>query len=259
MINIARYLASRIIKLFGNCLKGICYLFYFVFPKKRFVIPRCSKPILNIDSGHLIPKIIWQTNYTESVTLAVYLNYLFNRIMSPTYRYRFMDGDERRSFVKSYYSSKIFESYSKLQIGAAQADFWRVLVLQKFGGVYLDIDAHVVWPMGFIIKPEHKELFLLHKNDELTNYFIASTNDNPNLDRIVSSILKNIENGTSKEVSELTGPAMLHRSLSGQRLIKTYYKYTCYQGTFTNEFFQYLDHPQGKWTSAQKIIDVIKR
>jgi mannosyltransferase OCH1-like enzyme len=99
----------------------------------------------------------------------------------------------------------------------------------------------------------------LHKNDALTNYFIASTNSNPNLDRIVSSISENIAHGVSKEISELTGPAMLGRSLSGQRLTTAYYKYTCYQGTFPNEFFQYVDHPQGKWTRAQKVIDVIKQ
>ncbi|RLA79851.1 MAG: glycosyl transferase, partial [Epsilonproteobacteria bacterium] len=30
------------------------------------------------------------------------------------------------------------------------------------------------------------------------------------------------------------------------------YKYTCNQGGFTNEYFQYIDKPRGKWTHAKK-------
>jgi mannosyltransferase OCH1-like enzyme len=259
MINFVKWLASRIIKVLGNSSKAICYLFYCVFPKKHFLIPHCSKPIFNTGSAHNIPKIIWQTNYTDRVTIAVYLNYLFNRLMSPTYEYRFMDTSERADFIKKYCPAKVFESYSKLQIGAAQADLWRVLVLRQFGGVYLDIDAHVVWPLGFIIKPEYKELYLRHKDNSLTNYFIASTKNNPHLDLVIGSILDNIDKSSSNDVAELTGPRVLDRALNALNLPAAYYNYTCYQGSFTNEFFQYVDLPQGKWTSAQEAIDIIKR
>ena len=170
-----------------------------------------------------------------------------------------MDTSERADFIKKYCPAKVFESYSKLQIGAAQADLWRVLVLRQFGGVYLDIDAHVVWPLGFIIKQEYKELYLRQKDNSLTNYFIASIKNNPHLDLVIGSILDNIDKSSSNDVAELTGPHVLDRALNALNLPAAYYKYTCYQGSFTNEFFQYVDHPQGKWTSAQKTIDVIKR
>ncbi|WP_354037796.1 glycosyltransferase [Bradyrhizobium sp. S3.2.6] len=41
----------------------------------------------------------------------------------------------------------IYQCYSRLQIGAARADLWRVLVLLHEGGIYVDIDAtfsHVI-------------------------------------------------------------------------------------------------------------------
>lgn len=258
MTNVARYLAARIIKVIGNFLKMPCYLLYFLFPKRRFSIPHRSKPIFASGSTRRVPKIIWQTNYTDRVTTAVYLNYLFNRLMSPTFEYRFMDERERADFVKANCSSRVFESYANLQIGAAQADLWRVLVLRQFGGVYLDIDAHVVWPLGFIIKPECKELYLRHKNSALTNYFIASTKGNPHLDLVIDSIVDNIEKRSSDEVAELTGPWVLHHALNALDLPTASYKTTCYQGTFTNEFFQYVDHPQGKWIRAQEEISIVK-
>jgi hypothetical protein len=33
---------------------------------------------------------------------------------------------------------------------------------------------------------------------------------------------------------------------------------TCYQGSFTNEFFQYVDHPQGKWVHVQDKISAVR-
>jgi mannosyltransferase OCH1-like enzyme len=133
MIMVIRYLAARVAKLIGNLLKVLCYPLHFLFPRVRFSLPHRAEPIFATNSTHRIPKIIWQTNYTDQVTLAVYINYLFNRCLSPTYAYCFMDTRERAEFIKQHCSAHAFESYSRLLIGAAQADLWRILVLQKFG------------------------------------------------------------------------------------------------------------------------------
>jgi mannosyltransferase OCH1-like enzyme len=255
---IARFLAARIIKIVGNFTKGPSYIFYRLAPTKRFRLPRSAKPLIAKASNHQIPKVIWQTNYTDQVTIAVYLNYLFNRMMAPSYEYRFMDTAERTEFIKTCFPGKIFEGYSKLQIGAAQADLWRVLVLKKFGGVYLDIDAHVAWPLGYIIKPNHEELYLRHRDQALSNYFIASVKDNPHLDSVIAVIVDNITNATTNNVFELTGPGVLNRVLAPYDVPTSYFKTTCIQGTFTNEFFQYVDHPQGKWSRVQKDVAAIK-
>jgi mannosyltransferase OCH1-like enzyme len=255
---VVRYLVARVTKFIGNFLKILCYPLYLLFPKVRFSIPHRSKPLVTTNSAHRIPKIIWQTNYTDRVTIAVYFNYLFNRLMSPTYGYRFMDTRERAEFIKEYCSADVFKSYSKLQIGAAQADLWRILVLRRFGGVYLDIDAHVVWPLGFIIKPDYQELYLRHKHNSLSNYFLASTKDNPHLDLILESILDNIGKASSNNTAELTGPAVLDAALNGLNVPTAYFKWTCYQGSFTNEFFQYVDHPQGKWNKAQQATLIVR-
>jgi mannosyltransferase OCH1-like enzyme len=259
MARIVRYLAARLTKFIGNFMKVLYYPLHFLFPTLRFSLPHRSEPIFAANSAHRIPKVIWQTNYTDRITLPVYLNYLFNRCMSPTYAYRFMGPRERAQFILECCSADVFECYSKLKIGAAQADLWRVLVLRQFGGVYLDIDAHVVWPLGFIVKPDYEELYLQHKYGSVSNYFLASTRDNPHLDLILTSILDNVRTHASNDVSELTGPMALDRALKGLNVPTTYYKHTCYQGSFTNEFFQYIDHPQGKWTRVQQIASVVAR
>lgn len=253
-----RLLANRLIKLFANLTKLFCYIFHFFFPKKRFTLPGKRPPIYSKKRQSPISNILWQTNYTNRVTLAVYINYLFNRLLSPGFEYRFMSTEDRAEFIQMHYSKEIYVLYSKIQIGAAQADFWRVLVLQKYGGVYLDIDAHFVWPLHWLIRPEYHELYVMIKRGELSNYFIASKMNNVHLKEIIAIIMDNIKANTSKNVYDLTGPGVFNQVLDKAQVPTSNYRYTCNQGSFTNEFFQYIDKAQGKWTKAQEKMDVIK-
>jgi mannosyltransferase OCH1-like enzyme len=175
------------------------------------------------------------------------------------YEYRFMGTEDCAAFIRSAYSQRIYENYSKLQIGAAQADLWRVLVLQKYGGVYLDIDAHLVWPLNLSVKKDYTELYLLRKKGGITNYFIASKNNNIHLERIIEAILVNIEENKISGVYKMTGPGVFNQVLNAHEVNAVSYRYTCNQGNFTNEHFQYIDKPQGKWTKAQDQIDVVKK
>lgn len=253
-----KFLTSRVIKVFANAVKLFCYVFHFVFPKKRFTLPKISAPLYKSRYESVIPRVLWQTNFTDRVTLAVYANYLFNRLMSPTYEYRFMVTEDRAEFIRENFSQEIFKSYSRLQLGASQADFWRILVLQKNGGVYLDIDGHFVWPLGFIVKPEYPELYIRTKRGDISNYFIASRKENIHLERMTDIILKNIEENTLTNVFALTGPYVFHEVLNDIDVNTVGYRYAVHQGNFTNEHFQYIDKPQGKWTRAQDKIDLVK-
>ena len=258
MENIFRFIANRIIKIIGNTIKILCYGFHFLFPKKRFILPKQSPPIYKPGEQSTIPRILWQTNYTDRVTLPVYINYLFNRLLSPAYDYRFMITEERADFIKSNYSQQTFESYSKLQIGAAQADLWRLLVLQKYGGVYLDIDAHFVWPLKMVVKKDYEELYIVRKRGGLSNYFIATKKGNADLDKVIKAILTNIEENKLTSVYRMTGPGVFNQVIDENQVNAISYRYVCSQGNFTNEYFQYIDKPQGKWTKAQKVIDIVK-
>ncbi|VAW53839.1 Mannosyltransferase OCH1 and related enzymes [hydrothermal vent metagenome] len=253
------FIISRIIKIIANLLKAFSYLFHFIFPNKRFTIPKHAPPLLKSNKKSIINKIVWQTNFTNTVTLPIYLNYLFNRLMSYDYGYRFMTNEDRSEFIKSEYPDSIFNAYEKIQIGAAMADLWRVLVLNKFGGVYMDIDAHLIRTLNSIIDCNTSELYIVIKKNEISNYFIASMNDNPNLKKIIKQIVTNIDENKLDNVYTLTGPGVFNKTLDINCVNTIYYRYTCNQGNFTNEYFQYIDKPQGKWTKEQEKIDIIKK
>jgi len=182
----------------------------------------------------------------------VYINYLFNRLMSLDWEYRYVSTEARLEFIKQNANENFVKAFEQLTDGASQADFWRIFVLNHAGGVYMDIDAHAVWPLSKIIKPEYKELILMTKH-RYSNYFMASSPNNEHLEKTLELMVDNIENKRiGNGVYDLTGPTVLNKAIGEKIVNYRHNKITCIQGSFTNEYFQYIDKPRGKWTYAKK-------
>jgi mannosyltransferase OCH1-like enzyme len=99
----------------------------------------------------------------------------------------------------------------------------------------------------------------VRKRGGLSNYFIASKKNNANLEKVNRAILKNVAENKLTSVYRMTGPGVFNQVIDASKVNAVSYRYVCSQGNFTNEYFQYIDKPQGKWTKAQKIIDIVKR
>jgi len=243
--------ANRSIKILGALVKTVSYPFHFIFPKMRFTIPSQSAAWVKSKREDVITKIIWQTNFTNKVSLPVYINYIFNRLMSLGYEYRYVSTEERLVFLEEHASKEIVEAYTQLTDGASQADLWRMFVLSYYGGIYMDIDAHLVWNLSSMIKPEDTEIFLLNK-EHYTNYFIATAKGNATIEKTIKIIVDNIQHKKiGSGVYDLTGPSTLNIAIGDNVVNTRFYRITCVQGSFTNEHFQYIDKPRGKWTYAK--------
>jgi mannosyltransferase OCH1-like enzyme len=250
MHNYLKLIVNRLIRLTGNIFKALSYPFHWVLPKLRFTIPAFAPAKLNMCANAPIPRTIWQTNFTDQVSLPVYLNYLFNRLMSLDFEYRYVSTEARGAFLKSKASPEVYDAYCRLTNGAAQADLWRLVVLNIYGGVYIDIDATLTWTLNNLLGGS-KELYIRIKNNtEITNYFIATAPENVDLQATIQQVVYNVNHyEPSMGVYHSTGPTVLNKILSKKAVIHTQdRKYVCIQGTFTNEYFQYIDKPRGKWT-----------
>lgn len=255
---LVKYLLRTISKIVGNLVKVFCYFFYIALPNKRFKIKKDYAPLFNNPRSSTIPRIFWQTNYTCHFTLPFLINHMVNRLLAYDYEFRFMTSEERLSFIVENFDSKVQSAYARLNIGAAQADFWRLLVVYKNGGVYLDIDGSLVNPMHWSIKDDDELLFVKTKGGELSNYFFAGTPGHPDIWRLIQRVISNIEESTSNNIYDLTGPGVFNEVLGSEGVPTAYYLTTVNQGNFTNEFFQYIDKPQGKWTKEQHKVSVLK-
>jgi len=248
---------TAIIQLLGNIAKLFFILHFKAFPRKRFTIPAYSPPLWRTKASKKIPKIVWQTNYTDKVTLAAYTNYLFNRLMAPQYEHRLLLDADCQKFIEENFQKDTVECYGKLRIGASRADFWRVLVLLEKGGVYLDVDASIVFPLDYIFDSQQTELFLSDERGEITNHFMVSCPGNAILQEIRFKIEDNIRNDSSDDVWNLTGPGVLE-SIDGMKDAFVDEKLLCCkQGILTNRTLQYPDAKNLHWQEQQKIENIL--
>lgn len=245
-------LTYRLIKLGANASKAVLSAQLRLFGSSRKQLPANLPASRQAAAPRRIPRIVWQTNYSGRVTWQVYACFRFNRLLSSTHDYRFCDDEACDRFVRENYPGEIWRAYQSLQVGAARADFWRILVLLKFGGVYLDIDANLVDSPERFIAPDAEGVFLVLKNGEATNYFLASAPGNPILQEVCARIVRNIRENASTCVYTLTGPSVLDAVLKERNVEGLNYKKVCVQGQFTNKFGQYADKPDGVWTIAEK-------
>ena len=140
-------LCNGLSRLLGNIVKILGYPFHALFPKKRFTIPEFSQAKRQSSKSSHINRVIWQTNYSNKVTLPIYCNYLINRLFSLSYNYRYVSTEARGDYIEKYADPRTFAAYNRLTDGAAQADFWRIFVLYQ-GAVSISILTDillVVW------------------------------------------------------------------------------------------------------------------
>ena len=253
-----RLLITRLNQLFGNILKLFFLLHFYFYPKARFVIPKYSPAIIGTRKSRKIPRVVWQTNYTREVAFAVYFNYHWNRVWSPTHEYYFLLDEDVNQFVRDFFTGPVADAYFKLQIGAARADMWRILTLLQKGGVYMDIDSALVYPLEWSIHESDESLFVRERSEQVTNYFIASTPHHPVLEKTIDRIRENIDENTIRSVFDMTGPTPLGQAVEGLEAPTRPLTTICRQGVFVKKQFQYPKAEKLHWLDEQKIKAIVQ-
>jgi mannosyltransferase OCH1-like enzyme len=245
-----KHILIRLMQLTGNLLKLVFYMHLKLLPKARFQIPACTAPLWPRQAKK-ISATLWLTNYTDRVTLAVYVNYLWNRLLAARCEVRLCLDAECESFIATHFPGRMAQAYSRLQIGAAKADFWRVLVLLQHGGVYIDMDAALCWPVSRLLSKDPAEILARYADGRLTNYFLAFAPGHPLMQDIAEQITRNIEANTLTSVYDMTGPTVFeqladrpHYNIQATHMLAR-------QGMFTSKKLQYPDAKK-HWIEEQK-------
>ena len=252
------FIWARISQLIGNISKLIFIIHFKLFPDKRFKLPVDSEPLITSSHNRRIAPILWQTNYTAEVTLSLYVNYLWNRLMAPTYRYRFFDDAACHEYVRLNYPPTVLASYERLQVGAAKADFWRVLAVLKEGGLYMDLDAALCCSPDFFYRNGENELLLRMGDGRLTNYCFAASAGHPLMQKISDQIQHNISIDSSPCVFDMTGPGVFQQFDNDDTLNIVSSRYVSRQGQFTNKKLQYPKRPDMYWVNQEKEMKILR-
>ena len=172
--------------------------------------------------------------------------------MAPTFEYHCLVDEEVLGFIESNFNADIVGAFNKLKIGASKADYWRVLVLLKKGGIYLDVDAAFCIPPSFFLAKGRNELFIFPTGKPITNFFLAAMPNHPEMTLIASKIKENIEQKASDSVFELTGPTVVDRIVKGSTCAVAASNVVCRQGLFVQKKYQYPDKTNVHWIEGQR-------
>lgn len=162
-----------------------------------------------------IPKVIYQT--WKSKCLPKEIEEVRGSIaeINPEYEMILYDDADMDDFIRINYTTEFYKAYSKLNIGAAKADFWRYCVLYTCGGVYLDIDADILFPLDWLIKDGDTCILTREKNPPFfNNWIMLVEKGHPIMLEALRQCVYNINNRTSTNIGMLTGPGPLTAAIS---------------------------------------------
>jgi hypothetical protein len=145
----------------------------------------------------MIPKIIWQTYKYEYKKLPQdILNLTKTWIdMNQEYEYRYFDDKMLENFVLSEYGKEWHNIILNCPIPVMKADIWRYLIIQKYGGVYVDIDTECLNPLKSWIDDSYDFIVCDDSSSfELAQLAFAAS---PNTE-IMNNVLLSIKNTINK-------------------------------------------------------------
>jgi len=172
----------------------------------------------------MIPKVVYQTWYCKTKIPQQYQIILeHNRSLNPDYEFVLYDDDDLNNFFKN---SKFANTFFRINphYGAARADFFRYVIINMNGGIYLDIKIKCLTPFSQWITNQHGMLsyweglyfqkdVLQNRKGELQNWHIIFEKHHPFLRALIQSIVLKVnclENPAAhigkQAVLEHTGP-----------------------------------------------------
>ena len=85
-----------------------------------------------------IPKIIHLTHKTKDIPSSVIDKF---KEVYPGYEIRLSDDNDCIDFLNKEFGQEYVDIFNFIKHGQIKADFWRVCVVYKYGGIYFDIDV----------------------------------------------------------------------------------------------------------------------
>jgi len=154
-------------------------------------------------------QILGFTNTSTIIPKNIYLSYKTKNIpdyiiptwkkLNPDYNIILYDNNDCITFLKTYYEDPVYvDIFNYIEDGPIKADFWRVCILNKFGGVYSDIDVKPLVSITEFMEENVTFLTCLsyykHKRNLLNPHFIISTPNNPILQKCIDTYITKYKN-----------------------------------------------------------------
>lgn len=164
----------------------------------------------------MIPKHIFQSWHTKDFHPQVqkYIDEIKSK--NPEYTHTIFTDSEMDSFVNEHFRGVIADCYNRLNIIVAKVDFWRYLILYKYGGVYLDMDSYINKPLRELIRDEDECVITAENNPGLfVQWALIFNKGHPILKTVIDLIVSNIQNNSfPNDIHKMTGPSVFSKAVN---------------------------------------------
>lgn len=156
----------------------------------------------------MIPKNIFQSWHTHTLHPTIQKKIDRMKSMNPEYNHQIYMDEDMDKFVNENFAGEIADCYNRLNIIVAKVDFWRYLVLYKYGGVYLDMDSSIEKPLKDLINDADNAIITAEQNPNLyVQWALIFNKDHPILKNVIDIIVNNIKtNKYPNDIHKMTGP-----------------------------------------------------
>ena len=153
----------------------------------------------------------WKTQNLHSKILKIQKNMLAKNLHLNHIIYT---NEQMEDFVYANFEENIIRSFKKINNMVAKADFWRYLILYKFGGIYLDIDSLITSNISnFEHEPNIGYISFESNNKKFIQWSLIYGKNHIILEKCIQNIVDNINEKVFKnDISNLTGPDLYTNS-----------------------------------------------
>jgi mannosyltransferase OCH1-like enzyme len=164
----------------------------------------------------MIEKNIFQSWYTKVLDPLLQNKIDCFKNLNPDYSYNLYDDNDMDNFVNEHFNGEIAECYNKLNIIVAKVDFWRYLVLYKYGGIYLDMDSSIEKPLDELIRSTDEAIITAEGNPGLyVQWALIFSKGHPILKKTIELIISNIKNNSyPNDIHKMTGPSVYTKAIN---------------------------------------------
>ena len=164
----------------------------------------------------MIEKNIFQSWYTKDLNPLIQSKIDFFKKLNPEYSYNLYTDTQMDNFVNQHFHGEISECYNKLNIIVAKVDFWRYLVLYKYGGVYLDMDSSIEKPLDELIRSTDQAIITAEGNPNVyVQWALIFSKGHPILKKTIELVVRNIQNNSyPNDIHKMTGPTVYTRAIN---------------------------------------------
>jgi mannosyltransferase OCH1-like enzyme len=165
---------------------------------------------MEIHTKQVIPLNIFQCWRTKHLPPGMQCAVDLVKQTNPEFKHFLYDDKECRDFIKNECHPNVLKAYDTLIPGAYKADLWRLCILYKKGGIYMDIKMTPLNNFKFIQLTNKEYLVKDIDSNYIFNAFMVCKPNNPFVFACINAILKNVHfKYYGKGVLDPTGPGMM--------------------------------------------------